>query len=128
MYPGKVMSSNGFKNTIIDNKIVGFEFETKIMYYRGITLSIIHDIVVEVDDVIYPRDAIRFTVNNETFTLDEMATVISNRWVFGKYAKITVLVDGGLSLGDHKIKQTQVIAPSYMPMILNNSDTANFTI
>lgn len=128
MYPGKSINPDAFKNTIVDNNTVGFEFETKILYYRGITLSIIHDMIVEVDGVKYPREAIRFTVNNETFTLDEMATVISNRWLFGQYAKITVLVEGGLKSGTHELKLTQIIAPSYMPMILNNSDTAKFEL
>ncbi len=128
MYPGKSINPNAFKNTVVDGNVVGFEFETKILYYRGITLSIIHDIIVEVDGVKYPREAIRFTVNNETFTLDEMATVISNRWLFGQYAKVTVLVDGGLQSGAHKLNMMQVIAPSYMPMILHNSDTAEFTL
>jgi hypothetical protein len=128
MYPGKSINPNAFKNTVVDSNVVGFQFETKILYYRGITLSIIHDLIVEVDGVKYPREAIRFTVNGETFTLNEMATVISNRWLFGQYAKVTVLIEGGLASGAHKLKVTQVIAPSYMPMILNNSDTSEFTL
>lgn len=128
MYPGKSINPNAFANTIVDGNVVGFEFETKILYYRGVTLSIIRDLVVEVDGVTYPREAIRFTVNNETFTLDEMTTVISNRWLFGQYAKVTVLTEGGLPKGEHELKVLQVIAPSYMPMILHNSDSAKFTL
>ncbi len=128
MYPGKSINPNAFKNTVQDGNVVGFEFETKILYYRGVTLSIIRDLVVEVDGVKYPREDIRFTVNGETFTLDEMTTVISNRWLFGQYAKVTVLVDGGLTTGAHKLNMLQVIAPSYMPVILNHTDSAEFTL
>ncbi len=128
MYPGKSINPNAFKNTVEDGKVVGFEFETKILYYRGVTLSIIRDLVIEVDGVKYPRESVRFTVNGETFTLDEMSTVISNRWLFGQYAKVTVLVEGGLASGAHKLNMLQVIAPSYMPMILNNTDSAEFTL
>jgi hypothetical protein len=104
-----------FREVKCDGKTAGFSFTTKIQYYRGSPLSIIRNIEVEVDGVKYPREAIRFTVNDETFTLEEMRTVISNRWHFGQSATVTVLVDGGLKKGKHHIKCTQTIHPSYMP-------------
>lgn len=41
-------------------------------------------------------EAVRFTENGETFSLEEMRTVITNRWLFGQYATVTVLTEGGL--------------------------------
>ncbi len=128
MYPRHMYKPDGFKNVVEDGKTIGFAFEMKIQYYRGVTLSIIRDIEVEVDGVTYPREAIRFTVNDETFTLDEMRTVISNRWLFGQYATVTVITEGGLARGDHHIKCTQTIAPSYMPMILVHPGELDFAI
>lgn len=116
----------GFKNEVIDNKIIGFSFEMKVQYYRGITLSIIRNIEVEVDGIVYPREDIRFNVNNETFTLEEMRTVISNRWLFGQYAKVIVLSDGGLKKGKHHIQCIQTLAPSYMPFQLVNPGVYDF--
>jgi hypothetical protein len=117
MYPRQFFNPTGFKNVEENGKITGFSFDMKIQYYRGCTLSIIRNIEVAVDGVQYPRESIRFTVNGETFTLDEMKTVISNRWRFGQYATVTVLSDNGLAGGNHHIKCIQTIAPSYMPMI-----------
>lgn len=128
MYPRHMYKPDGFSNIVEEGKIIGFAFEMKIQYYRGVTLSIIRDIEVEVDGVSFPRDSIRFTVNEETFTLDEMRTVISNRWLFGQYAKVTVLTEGGLAEGQHHIKCTQTIAPSYMPMILVQPGELDFFI
>jgi hypothetical protein len=119
---------DGFRNEMTDGSITGFSFEMKIQYYRGVTLSIIRNIEVKVDDTEYPREAIRFTVNGETFTLDEMRTVISNRWLFGQYAKVTVLCDGGLKNGKHHIKCVQTIAPSYMPSLLINGGEYDFDL
>jgi len=128
MFPKQMYNPNGFKNVEEGEDIIGFSFEIKIQYYRGVTLSIIRDIEVEIDGVKYSRNCIRFTVNNETFTLDEMRTVISNRWLFGQYATVTVLHEGGLKIGKHHIKCTQTIAPSYMPSQLIYSGEYDFEI
>jgi len=128
MFPKQGFKPNGLKNIKKDGDIVGFSFDMKIQYYRGITLSIIRDIEVEVDGVPCERDRIRFTVNDETFTLDEMQTVISNRWLFGQYATVTVLDNKGLDEGKHHLKCIQTIAPSYMPMILVNPIESDFEI
>jgi len=128
MYPRQMYDPNGFKNIEVEGKVVGFSFNMKIQYYRGVTLSIIRNIKVEVDGKQFERDAIRFTVNGETFTLEEMRTVVHNRWLFGKYATVTVLTEGGLESGKHHIKCTQTIAPSYMPSILVNPGEFDFEL
>jgi hypothetical protein len=123
-----MFNPDSFKNEECDGKTVGFSFETKIQYYRGITLSIIRDLKVEIDGKAFPRDSIRFAVNGECFSLEEMRTVLSNRWHFQQWGKVIVLADGGLSKGKHHIKFTQVIAPSYMPQILTGTGERDFTI
>lgn len=128
MFPRQMYNPDGFKNTEKEGKVIGFQFDMKIQYYRGITLSIIRNIEVTVDGVEYPRDAVRFTVNGETFSLEEIRTVITNRWLFGQYATVTVLTEGGLKKGKHHIKCTQTIAPSYMPCILVNAGEYDFEI
>ena len=128
MFPRQMYNPDGFKNTEKEGKVTGFQFDMKIQYYRGITLSIIRNIEVTVDGVEYPREAVRFTVNGETFSLEEMRTVITNRWLFGQYATVTVLTEGGLKKVKHHIKCTQTIAPSYMPCILVNAGEYDFEI
>lgn len=128
MFARHMFNPEGFKNTVVDGKIIGFQFDFKIQYYRGVTLSIIRDIEIWVDGHKFNREDIRFTIRGETFTLDEMRTVIDYRWLFGEWATITVLKEGGLSKGPHHIKATQTIAPSYMPMILVNSGEYDFEI
>lgn len=128
MYPRHMYKPDGFKNVEADGKIIGFQFDTRIQYYRGVTLSIIRNIEVCVDGEEFKREDIRFTLEGDTFTLDEMETVISYRWKFGQFATITVLKDGGLAKGKHHIKSTQTIAPSYMPVILVHSGEYDFEI
>ena len=126
----QIFHPEGFKNIEEDGKITGFEFQFKLQYYRGITLSIIRDIRIWIDGEKIAREDIRFTVGGEQFTLEEMRTVISPdyRWEFGEWATVSVLKEGGLSAGEHHIKAIQVVAPSYMPRILENTCEHRFVI
>ena len=113
--PGRqIYDPNGFRNVEKDGKTAGFAFKFKLQYYRGITLSIIRDIKVKIDGEDIPRENIRITVNNETFTLEETRTVVSSlyRWEFGENAEITVLKEGGLTAGSHHLSVLQHIAPT----------------
>ena len=126
----QIYNPQSFRNVEADGKVIGFEFEFKLQYYRGITLSIIRDLKVCVDDVEYPREAVRLTVNGETFSLEETRTVVSSefRWELGEFAKVTVLCDGGLAAGAHHISTLQHIAPSYMPFPIQAVCEADFEI
>ena len=99
-----IYNPDGFCNVEKDGKVIGYQFQFKAQYYRGVTLSIVRDLKVNVDGVDEPRENLRFTVNGETFTLDQMSTVIDPdyRWEFGEYATVTVLRDGGLAKGKHQ--------------------------
>ena len=113
----QIFNPDGFKNIIEDGKAVGFQFEFKAQYYRGFTLSILHNVSVNVDGWDAAREDICISVHGETFTLDQALTVVDpdHRWEFGEYATILVKKDGGLAPGKHHIKAVQLIVPSYMP-------------
>ena len=123
-----MLNPNGYKNVTENGKTIGFAFQMRVPYYRGITLSIIRNIDVVVDGAAYPRDDLTITVNGETFTLEEARTVISNRWLFGQFGEITVKKDGGLAPGAHHMEVTITVAPSYMPMQLVKTGHADFNI
>ena len=126
----QIYNPEGFRNIEEDGKITGYQFQFKAQYYRGITLSIVRDILISVDNEDVKREDIRFTVNGETFTLEEMRTVIDSdyRWEFGEYATVSVLKDGGLSAGKHHIHARQIIAPSYMPFQIEADCDTDFVI
>ena len=129
--PGRrIFKADGFQNVEKDGNITGFSFEFKLQYYRGITLSIIRDIKVNIDGEDIRRENIILTVNGEDFTLEEARTVIDSdfRWEFGDDAKVTCLKDGGLTKGSHHIKAVQHIAPSYMPFPIIADVETDFTI
>lgn len=126
----QIYNPNGFKNVEENGKVTGYQFQFKAQYYRGFTPSIIRDIEISVDGENVRREDIRFTVNGETFTLDETRTLIDPdyRWEFGEYATVIVVKEGGLSKGNHHIKAVQIIAPSYMPFQLEPVCETDFMI
>lgn len=126
----QIYNPDGFRNIEKDGKITGYEFQFKAQYYRGFTLSIVRDIKVNVDGEAAAREDIRFTVHGETFTLEEMRTVVDSdyRWEFGDYATVSVRKEGGLAKGKHHIQAVQIIAPSYMPFQTEALCEADFII
>ena len=126
----QIYNPDGFRNIVQDGVITGYQFQFKAQYYRGITLSIVHDISIEMDGEPAAREDISMTVNGETFTLDEMLTVIDPeyRWEFGEYATVNVKKEGGLSKGSHHIKAVQLIVPSYMPFPIEAVCETDFEI
>ncbi len=125
-----IYNPDGFKNITDAGKVTGFEFQFKAQYYRGITLSIVRDIKININGEDIPRENIRMKVNGETFTLEEMRTVVDSdyRWEFGDYATVLVEKEGGLAVGSHHIKAVQIIAPSYMPFQLEPVCETDFEI
>ena len=112
-----VYDPNGFKNVEKDGKVIGYSFGYKAQYYRGFCPSIVRGVKITVDGEEAPQDAITFTNKGETFTLDQLTTVVDPdmRWEYGEYAVFTVLKEGGLAAGKHHLDTEITICPSYMP-------------
>lgn len=123
-----MLNPDGYQAVVEDGKNAGFSFQMRIPYYRGITLSILRDIQVTVDGKQYPREALTVTINDETFTLEEMRTVIHNRWLFGQFGTVTVHTDDALAQGHHDLSVTVIVAPSYMPFQLVKTVKGEFAI
>ena len=49
MFDGYIFTPGSLADVEVDGDVVGFEMRTRIPYYRGIPLSMVHDVEVEVD-------------------------------------------------------------------------------
>lgn len=103
------------RNTGPADAPTGFAFETKLGYYRGLTLSMLEELAVAVDGMEVPRDAITFDDGNGPIGLDEMETAYDRRWQFGAPATLFVAYPGGLAKGKHSLSLRQRLRISYMP-------------
>lgn len=117
MFDNYVFTEGSFRNLMDGNKVIGYELESLITYYRGIPCSMIHDVKVKVDQVDVPRESIRFSPNGEDyFTLDELETLTSYKWEYGESGHIRVMQEGGLASGEHEVSLTTMIRVAYIPV------------
>jgi hypothetical protein len=129
MFDNYVLTDNSLENVKKDGEITGYQMRTRITYYRGIPLSMVHDIQVEVDGQEVPREIIRFSPDGKIyFTLEEMKTVTSYKWEYGQEGVVYVEQPGGLTPGEHTIKLTQVSRVAYIPVPFSGTQTKTLTV
>ena len=122
MFDNNVFIEGSLKNVKEDDRLIGYEMQTYITYYRGIPLSMVNFFAVEEDGVPVPSENIRVAVDEyDWFTLEEMKTVSTVKWEYGAPAVIRVLKEGGLCPGEHKIKLTVCTRTAYIPFPLEGS-------
>ena len=129
MFDNNVFIEGSCKNVEENGKIVGYGMETLITYYRGIPLSMLEYVHVEVDGEKEEDTRILVSLDKEDwFTLHEAETVTSYKWEYGKPLYIRVLKDGGLKKGEHKVKLTVATRTAYIPVPLEGSRTCEVMI
>lgn len=128
MMDNKIICTDVFENYEEGGKTVGFRFLARLPYYRGLGLSMIEDVAVTIDGLEIPRDAIRFSVRGQRWTLDEMETEHGDRWNFGEKAEIAVLKPRGLTPGEHRLECAVRMRVSYLPFIPTTKDVKTLTL
>ena len=121
MFEPYIICDDSLENVNTEGKPVGFRYQARLNYYRGIPLSMVDDITVLVDGEAVDRNRIRFSVDEDWFTLDEMETVTSVKWEYGRKATIFVEKEGGLAAGAHTLSVTQIVRTPYIPFPLTAS-------
>ena len=119
MFDNNVFKENTFKNVEEDGRVIGYQMETNITYYRGIPMSMIEYVKVAVDGEEAPVEDIRISIDEiDWFTLKETETVTTYKWEYGEPLYVRVLKDGGVSKGAHKVKLTVATRTAYIPVPL----------
>ena len=129
MFDNNVFIPGTCKNVEEDGKIIGYEMQTHITYYRGIPLSMINYLKVSVDGEEVLEEDIRFTPDRiDWFTQKEMETVSAIKWEYGAPGPVRVLKEGGLSKGEHQVKLTVCTRTAYIPVPLEGTMTRTVVI
>ena len=115
MFEKYMIVENDAANIVENGKVTGFQFGARLPYYRGIALSLVEDIMVKLDGEEVPKDSIKFSAHNNTYTLGQMETAVDDRWNMGEVAHIIVEKSGGLSKGEHKIYLLLNMRIAYLP-------------
>lgn len=115
MLEKECIQSRGFRNVEIDGKIIGFQFNIRSLYYRGVWLSQLRPATVTVDGETFTGDQITWTINGVTYKQDEMYELGDVHWGLLDLATLTVFKEGGLKQGAHDITLSYGFSSSYMP-------------
>src|SRR5215469_16873559 len=115
MFDQYMICTDGFRNTLENGKVAGFEFGARLPYYRGLGLSMVEDIAITVDGDSVPREDIRFSVRGKSWTLEELENEGAERWEMGEVATLRVRKPGGLPSGKHKLELAERLRISYLP-------------
>ena len=128
MFEQYLVCEDGFRNVVEDGETVGFEVKLRIPYYRGVALSLINSINLEVDGISYSHNDMVFSVETGSFPYSELSTVINNRWELGEKATLFVKKTGGLSVGKHEVHAVINLRISYLPWPNIGDDTKHITL
>lgn len=119
MFDNNVFIEGSCKNFSEEGKVSGYEMTTNITYYRGIPLSMVEYVHVDVDGERASDEDIRISVDKEDwFSMKEAETVTTYKWEYGEPLYIRVLKDGGLSKGTHSVTLTVATRTAYIPVPL----------
>lgn len=128
MFDSYVFTANSARNVTTDEGQTAFQVETLITYYRGIPLSMVHDIELVVDGADVPKGELVLSPNgSDWFTPDEATTVTTYRWEYGTPLYVRWL-NGGLPAGDHEVTLRLKIRVAYIPVPFGGERTRTVTI
>jgi hypothetical protein len=128
VYDKYLLVDGSARNVFDGEDTVGFEVDARIAYYRGLGLSMVEDVSLSVDGNVYPREDTTFTVHGNTYRLDDMETVVDDRWGFTEKATIRVQTNSPVPTGDHIVTLTERLRISYIPMPTVTTDTKTLAV
>lgn len=115
MFEKYLVNPEVFRNVRENNQITGYEVQLRVPYYRGIPMSCVEVLDLTVDDEKVANEDMLITVKGETFTFEELPTVINHRWEMIETITVFVKKPGGLSEGEHKVHAFVSLRISYLP-------------
>jgi len=115
MFDKYIIGEGTVRNVETDGEVIGFAFDARITYYRGLGVSMVEPFEVILDGKAIAAADLRFTLNAKTWTFAELAGDFDARWELTDTAVVTVLLPGGLTPGKHDLQVTEVLRVSYLP-------------
>lgn len=104
-----------------------FQVETLITYYRGIPLSMVHDVGLAVDGRDVPREDLLISPDGTAwFTLDEATTVTTYRWEYG--TPLYIRRNRPVDAGEHEVTLRLRIRVAYIPIPFGGERTRTVSV
>jgi len=113
MFDRHLIVKDSLKNTVVDGKVVGFQFDIRQGNYRGSRLSLYNGVYCVVDGTTYPRRLQKIGLMGKVYTLDEIKKDYVTHWDYDDAGTVYVEKEGGLAPGQHVIIYAQSIYATY---------------
>ncbi len=117
----EVIQSVGFRNTVENGEVTGFQLKIRLPYYRGVFLSQLRPGTLIVDGERFEKEDIVWNIKGEDFTYEEMKTDFQTHWAVTIPAVLKVKKPGGLKQGYHDLTYGFCFTSSYMPPIMQDA-------
>lgn len=115
MLEKEAIQSRGFYNIYIDGKAVGFQFNVRLVYYRGIFLSQLRPGKVIVDGEEFNKDEVIWSLGGIDYSVKQMKSLGDVHWNILDPMTIKIKKDGGLAQGYHNMQINYAYSSSYLP-------------
>lgn len=79
-FEDRVLREDGFYPILINGKNVGFNLDLRINYYRGLPVSSVEEIRLEIDGKEIPQDKIQVSVNGKLFAIRQLKELYAEYW------------------------------------------------
>ena len=113
-----LIQQRGFHNLVENGKTIGFQFNIRLTYYRGIFLSQLRQQSVTVDGERFSKEEVLWHIKGRDITVDQMREETMIHWSPEEPASLKIMKLGGLSAGYHEITTGYKFSSSYIPPVL----------
>lgn len=97
-------------------EIIGFSFDIRLSYYRGLFLSCVDEFGLSVDGNLIPNEAITFAINGKEIAIDQLSDCANEFWQLTEPARIEVIHEDVLSVGEHDFDVKLMLRIPYLPI------------
>ena len=122
MLEREVIQMRGFRNTIENGTITGFQFRIRLTNYRGIWLSMLRPGELTVDGEKYDPDKISWLIDNKEYSPKEMEKIGDIQWHPSDAVVVKVKKPGGLAQGYHEVSYYYRCIQCYLPPSINGDE------
>jgi hypothetical protein len=107
-----MIQTRGFRNRADGD---GFEVRLRLPYYRGLWADLVDGAAITVDGERFAPDAIGWSIDGASYTLDELRASEDARWPVDVPAVLSVPRSEPLSIGFHDVGAELRLRMSYIP-------------
>lgn len=126
MFDQYIVCEDGFRTR--DDGRTGGVVEVRMPYYRGLALSMVEAVDLELDGRPVPSEHTTFTVHGNSYTFDQLPRTTDDRWEMGERAELAFETEGPLAAGEHDVAVAVRLRISYMPVPGGGRDRKRLTL